>query len=113
MMLGRSYYWPIYQAAVKYGLPAGPGVFAGVESKAGGRLGDVAFGHSGSFYWVKIANLVGMEGKNAQQYNEALHKHGGPALQAAVDEQASDLMRKYGPRMLRDGIEIPFNAACK
>jgi len=57
---------------------------------------------TGSHFAVRIENLIGMvagkKGQNAANYNRALHRHGGPALQAAVDEQGAEMVARHWPK---------------
>jgi len=62
-------------------------------------LGAATYGEGGWKSWVRIENRIGMQpgkkGDNSASYNRALHKYGGPALQAAVNEQAGEMFVRY------------------
>lgn len=76
-----------------YGRP--PGETTGrLKSKPG--FGSVDRAASGDEASITISNLIGMTGRNAANFNQALHAHGGPALQRALDEQGADMERHYG-----------------
>ena len=81
-----------------------PSFGEGVMQK--GRLkesfGAVTVLSTGTKYAMRIENMIGMlpgkKGANAANYNRALHEHGGPALQAAVDARGAELVARYWPR---------------
>lgn len=62
-------------------------------------LGAVTLSGGGTNVSLVLENMVGMKGKNSESYNEALQKHGGPALQAGVDAQAAEMQARYLPRL--------------
>lgn len=82
-------------------------------SFSGSGFGDAAIESSGTFAMVTIENMVGTQagksGDNSQNYNQALHKYSGPALQRAMDEQAISMMRHYHQKMFRKQLLIEWN----
>ena len=59
---------------------------------------------------VTIANAIGTRGANAKSQNEALWRHGAPALQRALDLEAAG-MEQYVADHMAPG-DRAFNAAC-
>lgn len=74
------------------------GAAAAAVNAGQGELGTATLFGSGPNVTLLMENLIGMKGKNAESFNEALHKHGGPALQQGVDEQAAEMKARYLPR---------------
>lgn len=88
----------------------------GIPEPKDDDLGAVTFGRNGDEVFVRIENLIGMRpgerGDNSANYNEALHRHGGPALQEAVDEQAAEMQTRYFARA-ESQLARPVNALWK
>jgi hypothetical protein len=86
------------------------------RAKTKDEFGAVNILSKGTNFVVRIENLIGMvagrKGANAANYNQALHRYGGPALQKAVDEQAAELTARYWPREQAE-FARRFNAVCK
>jgi len=61
-------------------------------------MGSATLTGNGASVSLEIANRIGMKGVNAETYNEALHQYGGPALQQAVNDRASEMQARYLPR---------------
>ena len=70
------------------------------------KLGDAQPAQEGFQSFVVIENEVGMEGKNAANFNEALLTHGGPGLQAAIDgegtKQMNCALKKMGEELEKE-----------
>lgn len=68
----------------------------GARIKSKPQFGSVERASTGDSASITISNLIGMVGRNSENFNQALHEHGGPALQRALDEQGADMERHYG-----------------
>lgn len=63
-----------------------------------------------SLVFATIGNLTGMSGMNATSFNEALQRHGGPALQRAIDEERSSMVAYMAKKEAEHAAK--FNAMC-
>lgn len=86
------------------------GAAAGEHSSSyyGAHLGDASAATEGEVAVAVIENLVGMQGKNAASYNQALHLHGDAALQSAVDRRGQEEMN-YALKKMEDELAKETN----
>jgi hypothetical protein len=67
--------------------------------------GSALVNDTGTSTTVTIENAIGMIGPNAANFNEALWRHGAPALQRALNDEAQSMIEYIEARLTRDNAK--------
>jgi hypothetical protein len=91
----------------------GGAAFDGSGAFYGGALGTAKPAVANYYALCTIENDIGYEGLNASSFNHALQLYGGPALQAALDDEGAKQLQYYLMKSGDEELARKVNAAWK